>query len=131
MKLEEDVCHTAQQSNEIQVDSHQMDQSVLAPKDETGKVTSLMFIKLEDEQDVFPTSEQSNVTSQESCQAPVLIMKLDEIVCHTAQQSNEIQDDSHQMDLEMMDGQSVKLEESTASPKGQTGKIPYCFVCNH
>ena len=65
-------------------------------------------------------------TPQESCQTPLLVMKLeaDDGVGHTAEHSCQEQCDSHQMDVETTHVQSETLEESTLSQKDMTGKLP-------
>ena len=64
-------------------------------------------------------------TRQESCQTPLLVMRLeaDDGVGHTAQHSCQEQSGSHQMDVESTAVQSETLEGSTVSQKDKTGKL--------
>ena len=52
-------------------------------------------------------------------------MKLEEDVdaCHRSETSNELQDDCHQMDLEIKAVQSVKLEDASVTQQDSTGKL--------
>ena len=65
-------------------------------------------------------------TLQESCQSPLLVMKLEagDRVGHTAEHPCQEQCESHQMDVESTDVQREILEDgSTISPKDKTGKF--------
>ena len=64
-------------------------------------------------------------TPQESCQTPLLVMKLeaDDGVGHTPEHSCQEQCESHQMDVESTDVQSETLEGSTISQKDTTSKF--------